>query len=135
VVVRINLPEELAQRYEIQAHGADLGEYLTRRLSETIDFDATHGVYLKDEHRHELMQLLGRNFNTPKELLEIFRQAVTLKLAETPVPIEQTLLKRCAARATAERVDTATWLAREAIIGLERTCGPHQGRQRYAGRF
>ena len=124
VVVKINLPEELAQRYEIQARGADLGEYLTRRLSETIEFDAVHGVYLKDTERAELMQLLGKNFSTPKELLEIFRQAVTLKIGgESSVPIEQTLLKRCAARAAAERVDTATWVAREAIIGLERTCG------------
>lgn len=124
VIVKVNLPEELAQRFEIQAHGADLGEYLAKRLSETVDFDATHGVYLKDGDRAELMQLLGRNFNTPAELLEIMRQAVTLKLGdEAKAVIEQTLLKRCASRAAVERVDVATWLAREAIIGLERTTG------------
>lgn len=124
VVVRLNLPEDLAQRFEIQAHGADLGDFLVKRLSETIEFDATHGVYLKDGDRAELMQLLGRNFNTTKEFLEIMRQAVTMKLGtEGNVVIEQTLLKRAAARAEAERVDVGTWLAREAIIGLERTCG------------
>lgn len=124
VQLRINLPEELAQRFEIQAHGEPLEAFLVKRLSETIEFDAVKGVYLKDADRAELMQLLGRNFNTAKELLEVMRSAVTMKLGGVAHPvIEQTLMKRAAARAQAERVDVGTWLAREAIIGLERTCG------------
>jgi hypothetical protein len=126
VTIRVTLPEDIADRYEIKARNSlmDVEVYIAKRLADTIHYDARNGVYLKDDDRAELMQLLGRNFNTPAELLDIMRQAVTLKLGEkAQAVIEQTLLKRAAARAQAERVDVGTWLSREAIIGLERTCG------------
>lgn len=137
LAVRLILPEELSRRFEIQAQGAgmELEQYLAKRLAETIDYDAKHGIYLKDGDRAELTQLLERNFNTPAELVEIVRQGVTLKFFTRPIPdglqlvavgnvvVGQTLLKRAAARAQVEHVDTGEWLGREAIIGLERTCG------------
>lgn len=124
-VLRIELPEELAQKYEIQAQGAGLSleEYLAKRLSDTVTFDAHTGIYLRDADRHELMKLLGRNFNTPEEFLQVMRQGVTIKIQGGDVALEQTLLKRCQARAEVEHLSLADFIAKEAIIGLERLCG------------
>lgn len=137
LAVRVTLPEELAARYEIQAKGAgmELEDYLAKRLAETLDYDAKHGIYLKDGDRAELTQILERNFNTADELLTIIRQGVTIKFFTRPmegglqlvaagnVVVGQTLLKRAAARAQVEHVDVGEWLGKEAILGLERTCG------------
>jgi hypothetical protein len=134
VTIRVTLPEDIADRYEIKARNSlmDVEVYLAKRLADTIHYDAQNGVYLKDADRAELMQLLGRNFNTPAELLDEVRRGVTLRMYERDgvklkdaanAVLDQTLLKRAQARADAERVTLGEWLAREAIIGLERTCG------------
>lgn len=123
--VRIELSEELFRKYEIQTQGAGvpIEQYLSERLRETVGYNSVHGIYLNDAARHELMDLLKRNFNTPLGLMEIMRNAVTLHLEGAKAVLDQTLLKRAQARATAEHVSLEDWLAREAILGLERTCG------------
>ncbi len=122
-IIRLELPEELAQKYEIQAHGAPLGDFLAHRLAETLDYDAKHGIYLRDADHNELTKLLGRNFATTEELMAIVRNGVTIRVHGADVLLDQTLLKRCQSRADVERVTLGEWLAREAILGLERTCG------------
>jgi len=124
-VMRLELSQELFQRYEIQANaaGKTVEDYLSDRLEKTIDYNSVHGIYLQDGDRLEMMNFLKRNFSTASQLMEIMRNAVTLKLEGAQAILDQTLLKRAQARADVERVSLEDWLVREAIAGLERTCG------------
>lgn len=125
-IVRVELLEDLLRRYEIQANGAgahSVEDYLAERLKRAIDYDAVNGIYLKDADRHELEQHLGRNFSTAAELLGLIRNGVTIKVGGADVVLDQTTLKRAEARAAAERLTLHQWLAKEALQGIERTCG------------
>jgi hypothetical protein len=47
----------------------------------------------------------------------------TVTVGGVNVELDQTLVKRAASRAQSERTTIEKWLAREIIIGLERTTG------------
>jgi hypothetical protein len=97
---RLDLPPAVIEEYERQAtaHGVTLDELLSSRLAETVDFTSLKPLYISDEKRRELEAVLGRNLNSPDELIKEVRRASTIRIDNVRVTLPQVVRSRLSSR-------------------------------------
>ena len=126
VCCRVELNEDVLLQYEIQAAGRSISieALLAERLTKCIDHNASRGMYFNDADRSDLETLFGgRTLATAPQAIAAGKAMATVTVGGVNVELDQTLVKRAASRAQSERTTIEKWLAREIIIGLERTTG------------
>jgi len=104
-LIRLRLTSELLSAYELQA--ADLNvpleELLESRLVQMVAMRAVKPLFFSDEDRIELESLLGKNVNSPIELIRLIRNALSVRISGKPdvsmrVDIKPNLLTRLRSR-------------------------------------
>ena len=126
ILLRLDLSDAVLKKYreESETYGVELEELLANRLSECVDYNATKPLYFKDEQRRNLEAMLGRNINSPGEVLEIIRRFLTVKVNGISMTIRPEVLERLRTRHFDHSRDFGTYLTdcvnewAEAAVGL-----------------
>lgn len=120
VSYRVNLPNTLATRYERKAEkaGIPIEELLATRLAPAVDRDDEKPIYITDQQRRVLDELLQLNLETPQKLVAEVEKLVKINIGRVRIALSPVLLERVSTRLfglTFEEV-----LTREVIEGLEK---------------
>ena len=112
ILLRLDLSDAVLKKYreESETYGVELEELLANRLSECVDYNATKPLYFKDEQRRNLEAMLGRNINSPGEVLEIIRRFLTVKVNGISMTIRPEVLERLRTRHFDHSRDFGTYL-------------------------
>lgn len=127
LLVRLRLSPELTAAYELQATdlGVSLEELLEDRLTQAVRMRDAKPLYFCDTDRQELESLIGKNVNTPAEVLRLIRTALSVKISSrnttTRVDLKPNLITRLRSRCFGKPFDE--FLRERIIEELERYCG------------
>ena len=100
VQVRVVLPKEIADLYEIQAEdaGFTLEQVLQERLQACVYFDSEKPLYFTDAQRQELDSLLKRNIGSSEKALASIRSQLTAEISGIKVLLPPNVLQRLKTR-------------------------------------
>lgn len=117
---RVVLPGKLAGRYERKAEKAGIlvEDLLAARLAPAVDRDDEKPIYITDQQRRVLDELLQLNLETPQKLVAEVEKLVKINIGKVRIALSPVLLERISTRLfglTFEEV-----LTREVIEGLEK---------------
>ena len=100
VQVRVILPKEIADLYEIQAEdtGSTLEETLQDRLQSCVYYDSEKPLYFTDAQRQELDSLLKRNVGSAEKALSAIRSQLTADVGGFKVLLSPNVLQRLKTR-------------------------------------
>jgi hypothetical protein len=120
VSYRVSLPGKLAARYEDKAEKAGIAveELLADRLAPAVNRDDSKPIYITDEQRRVIDDLLQLNVETPQKLVSELQKLVKISVGDVRIALPPLLLERMSTRLfglTFEEV-----LTREVIEGLEK---------------
>lgn len=120
----ISLDDGTAKAYEKQAKatGVPLEELLSQRLTSCEKYTSEKPLYVTDEQRRVLEKVIGKNLNSPTQLVTEVQDAVMLRVSGTIVNLGTPLLKRIKSRAhhvtVKELIQTQVKRDLEAFVGL-----------------
>jgi hypothetical protein len=100
VQVRVILPKEIADLYEIQAEdaGFTLEQVLQERLQACVYHDSDKPLYFSDQQRQELDSLLKRNVGSAEKALLAIRSQLTVDVNGIKVLLAPNTLQRLKSR-------------------------------------
>ena len=85
------LPEEIYNQYSSESA-------MAARLKSCVSHTSQQPMYLSDEERNQLNQVLGRMVRTPAELISILKQKHEIKVGAVKVPLDDNLIARLETR-------------------------------------
>jgi len=128
VLIRLRLTPELASAYELQATDLNvtLEELLEARLTQFVGLRTIKPLYFSDDERREIESLLGKNFNSIKELIRLIHIAMSVRLNGKPdvscrVDLKPNLLTRLRSRCFGKPFEE--FLSHTVVEELERFVG------------
>lgn len=102
VLIRVTVPESILSQYEDQADSrpgrTTVEAVAAERLTRCVDHDDSKPLYFSDDERRELEQILGRNVLHTKDALLQIRNAMSVRVNKTQVPLKQNLLVKLKSR-------------------------------------
>jgi len=120
----LKLPPHILQRYENEAkeRGIDFEDLLSERLTACSTHTASKPLYLDDELRRELEDLLKINLSGPGKAVNEIKKALSIHVGKVQVELSPNLSYRLHTRAIgrtfAEYVRSITTLLLEQHVGL-----------------
>jgi len=85
------LPESIYNQYASE-------DEMVKRLTQCVKMDSQNPMYLTDQDRNALNQVMGRMIRTAAELLAILKQKHEIKVGSVKVPLEDNLIARLETR-------------------------------------
>lgn len=100
VQLRVTLPKDLADLYEIQAQEDEIPveSKIVERLQACVYYEDDKPLYFNDQQRRELDSLLKRNVQTSEKALAAIRAQLTADVSGFKVQISPDVLKRMKSR-------------------------------------
>ncbi len=125
VLLRLALPDAILSKYQNEAteFGVELEELIANRLSECVSYNSTKPLYFTDTQRRSVESLLGRNVNSPGEVLEIIRRFLTVKVNGISMTIRPEVLERLRTRHFDTSREFGVWLSDCINEWAEAACG------------
>jgi len=122
-LVRIALPEDVVEAYQVQAKAAGVGleALLADRLLASVTHTAKKPIYFTDDQRRELDQLFGKNLQTATDVLVQVRKMLSVKIENVKISLKPSLLSRLKTRCLGMRWED--FLERIIVEDLERYVG------------
>jgi hypothetical protein len=71
---------------------------MVKRLKACVGYDSKSPLYITDQQRNEINQILGRLIKTPAELISLLKQKHEIKVGSVKVPIDDQLVARLETR-------------------------------------
>lgn len=124
ILLRVELPEEIATKYEAQAKASSLTleQIAAYRLIRSVDHNDQKPFYLNDAQRQQLEQIVGKNLRTVDELIGIVRRALSLRINSQLVTLSVNLRERLESRNFSKR-PFGEWLASMIVEWAEQYVG------------
>ena len=85
------LPESIYNQYPSE-------DEMVKRLTQCVKMNSQNPMYLTDQDRNALNQVMGRMIRTAAELLAILKQKHEIKVGSVKVPLEDNLIARLETR-------------------------------------
>ena len=101
ITVKLTLSEDTYRKYEEEAKAKEqsVERILEDRLWRFEEVRSAKPVIIDDEHRRQLDSLLGRNLQTPQELVLFLQRALAVKVDNVRIALQPALLERLHSRA------------------------------------
>lgn len=100
MLLRIPLPESVAEQYAQQADakGMAVEDLMAGRLAKAVSHSAARGIYLNDDQRQEIEQMLDRTFRAGDDVVTAVRRSQTIRINSIPITLDATVLDRLKTR-------------------------------------
>lgn len=120
-VYRVSIPDGVAEIYEKQAAAAGVApeDLLAQRLEHSVHHTAQKPLYLSDEQRGDIDNLIGRNIQRPKELVEAIRHLAQIRVENSRIQLSPEVIRRLRARNLSGQ-PFEHWLAAQVLEWAER---------------
>jgi|GEM_PF-6970703 len=120
--VKLDLPKNILEEYERQAEddfGVPLEQLLTSRLTDCANYTSAKPIYVTDEQRRDLEQLLKRNLSNAEQLLTEVKRVATLRVDKVDVALSPEVKRRLGSRHIDKSKGFEEWLSRLVVTLLE----------------